>query len=120
MDDSLSALRSEAVAFRNERDWGRFHQPKDLVLGLLAEAGELAEVVLWKTPEELAALAHPSPLRERLAEEMSDVLVYLLYLADAAQLDLAGAARAKMQINARKYPVEKARGSARKYDEPQL
>lgn len=117
MDDSLSSLEHEAIAFRDARDWSRFHTPKDLVLGLLAEAGELAEVVLWKTPEELEALRTDAPLRGRLADELADVQIYLLYLAHGVGLDLAAAVRSKIAANGRKYPVEKARGSAAKYDE---
>ena len=105
------------MAFRDARDWGRFHAPKDLVLGLVAEAGELAEVVLWKSPQELERLAEAGPLRNRLAEEMADVQVYLLYLSELAGLDLAAAVRAKLEANDRRYPVEKARGTAAKYDE---
>ena len=118
MADTLSRLQAEAVAFRDARAWGPFHQPKDLVLGLVAEAGELAEVVLWRSPEELDGLRRDGPLRQRAADEMADVLVFLLYLAEHTGLDLAAAVRAKLVQNALKYPVEKARGSARKYDEP--
>ncbi len=117
MADSLSGLQAAAVAFRDERDWKQFHRPKDLVLGLLAEAGELAEVVLWKSEDELAGALLEGPLQERLAEEMSDVLLFLLYLAEHSGVDLAQACVAKLEANARKYPVEKAKGSARKYTE---
>jgi NTP pyrophosphatase (non-canonical NTP hydrolase) len=115
MDDSLRKLQAEVVAFRDERDWAQFHRPKDLVLGLVAEAGELAEVFLWRPEEELRDLKRDDALRSRLGEELADVLVYLLYLADAAGLDLAAATRAKLAQNASKYPVEKAKGTARKY-----
>ncbi len=112
---SLAGLQRAAVAFRDAREWGPFHQPKDLALGLLAEAGELAEVFLWKSPEELRALARPGPERDRLGEEMADVLLFLLYLAEWSGLDLLRASGDKLEENARKYPVEKARGTARKY-----
>ena len=117
MDDSLARLQALAISFRDERDWRQFHRPKDLVLGLVAEAGELAELFLWKTDAELGALREDSPERHRLGEELADVLIYLLYLAEASSLDLAEACRAKLEANARKYPVAKARGSARKYTE---
>lgn len=117
MDDSLAALQAEVIAFRDARDWRRFHQAKDLVLGLVAEAGELAEVVLWREPAVLERLAEDEDLKSRLGEEMADVLVYLLYLAEHAGLDLAATTRAKLALNARKYPVERFRGSARKYDD---
>ncbi len=117
MDDSLARLQALAVHFRDERDWKQFHRLKDLALGLTAEAGELAELFLWKTDEELALLREDSPERHRLGEELADILMYLLYLADASGLDLAEACRAKIQTNGLKYPVEKARGTARKYTE---
>lgn len=115
VDTTVAALRDRAVAFRDERDWRQFHTPKDLTLAIAAEAGELAEVFLWKTPEEVeAALAHPAQ-REHLSEEMADVLLYLLCLADVAGVDLSQAVEAKLAINAARYPVERSRGSARKY-----
>ena len=115
MDDSLRRLQAEAVAFRDARDWAQFHRPKDLALGLLAEAGELAEVFLWKDEPTLEALHEDDALRQRLGEEMADVLMFLLYLADRADLDLGAAFRAKLAVNDAKYPVEKARGVADKY-----
>lgn len=115
MVDSLSSLRDAAIAFRDERDWAQFHRPKDLVLGLLAEAGELAEVVLWKSEAELDGLMATEGLRARLAEEMADVLVFLLYLSEAGDIDLGQAVRRKLELNAAKYPVDRAKGSAAKY-----
>lgn len=117
MDDALAALQAEAIAFRDAREWGRFHQPKDLVLGLMAEVGELAEVLLWQSPAQLEDLRPGGGLQQRAAEEMADVLVYLLYLAEHTGVALGPAVRAKLAQNAAKYPIEKARGSARKYDE---
>ena len=117
MDDSLAALQAEVIAFRDAHDWSHFHRAKDLVLGLVAEAGELAEVVLWREPEVLERIAEDPELKRRLGEEMADVFVYLLYLAQHAGLDLAATTRAKLELNARKYPVDRFRGSARKYDE---
>ncbi len=116
-DTTLEALRRAVIAFRDERDWEQFHRPKDLALALLVEAGELGELLLWRTDEELrAALAEPE-LRERLADELADVQAFIFYLAEAVGLDLSSAVRAKLVKNALKYPVEKARGSARKYTE---
>ena len=117
MDDSLSRLQAEAITFRDAREWAQFHRPKDLVLGLMAEAGELAEVLLWKPEAELEGLRQDKALRSRLGEEMADILIYLLYLAEESGLDLAAVLRAKLEVNAAKYPVEKARGSALKYTE---
>lgn len=115
--DTLAALQAAAIRFRDERDWAQFHAPKDLALGLTVEAGELAELFLWKTREQAAAALRDEAFRRRLGEEAADVLIFLCYLADAAGLDLAAAARAKLAANALKYPIEKARGSAAKYTE---
>jgi NTP pyrophosphatase (non-canonical NTP hydrolase) len=114
---TLAELQAEAIRFRDERDWAQFHAPKDLALGLTVEAGELAELFLWKSREQAAAALGDAAFRRRLGEELADVQVFLLYLAEAAGLDLAAATRAKIAANALKYPVEKARGSAAKYTE---
>jgi dCTP diphosphatase len=116
--DTLSSLQEAALRFRDERDWAKFHTPKDLALGLTIEAGELAELFLWKTPAQAdAALREDAEFRRRLGEELADVQIFLLYLARAGGLDLGAAVRAKLAANAAKYPVEKARGSAAKYTE---
>ena len=115
MSDTFEALQREAVEFRDARDWRQFHKPKDLALGLGIEAGELGELFLWKTEDEVRSDLEDEPFRTRLAEEMADVQMFLLYLAEATGVALPEAVRAKLQLNARKYPVEKARGTARKY-----
>jgi NTP pyrophosphatase (non-canonical NTP hydrolase) len=115
VDESLASLREAVIRFRDARDWAQFHRPKDLLLGLVAEVGELAEILLWKTEAEVEASLRDPTFRARLGEEMADVLTFLLYLSEAAGLDLAAALRAKIEANARKYPVEKSRGSAAKY-----
>jgi len=115
VSDTFDELRRAAVRFRDERDWAQFHNPKDLALGLGIEAAELGELFLWKTVEEAQDALRDETFRARLAEEMADVQMFLLYLAEASGLSLADAVRAKLETNARKYPVEKARGSAAKY-----
>lgn len=118
MADTLQDLQAAAIAFRDARDWAQFHQPKDLALGLSVEAAELAELFLWKSPEDARAAAREDPAsRERLADEMADVQTFLLYLAEESGLDLGAAVRRKLEKNAAKYPVEQARGSAAKYTE---
>lgn len=116
--DTLAALQAEVVAFRDAREWEQFHTPKDLALGLTVEAAELAELFLWKTPPQAeAALQDDAAFRQRFAEELADVQIFLLYLAHAGGLDLAAAVRAKIAKNGANYPVAKARGSAAKYTE---
>jgi len=115
MDDSLAGLREAVIRFRDARDWARFHRPKDLALGLVAEVGELAEVLLWKSDAEIEAAVRDPAFRARLGEELADVLTFVLYLSHAAGLDLGQALRDKIRTNERKYPVERSRGSSTKY-----
>ena len=115
MSETFDALQREAVHFRDERDWEQFHLPKDLALGLGIEAGELGELFLWKSAEQVRQDLEDAAFRQRLADEMADVQMFLLYLAEASGISLPDAVRAKLETNAEKYPVEKARGSARKY-----
>ncbi len=113
MDELVRAV----LAFRDERDWKQFHNPKDLAISIMLEAAELLEHFQWKTPDEVESLVATAENRRRLGEEMADVLILLVSLADAVGLDLLAAARAKLEENALKYPVERAKGSAKKYDQ---
>jgi dCTP diphosphatase len=114
--DSLHALTTRLRAFADERDWTQFHSPKNLAIGVAAEAGELVAEFQWL--DEAASTAPDAERLERIRHEAADVLLYLARLADRLQFDLIEAANAKIELNARKYPVEQFRGSARKYDEP--
>ena len=114
----LEELTRRLVAFRDAREWKQFHTLKNLLISLTLEAAEALELAQWKTDEELeAALKGDAKLRARLEEECADVLLYLLLIAEKAGFDLAQAAARKMELNARKYPVEKAKGRAEKYHE---
>ncbi len=114
----LAQLTRRLVEFRDARDWKQFHSLKNLLLSLALEAAEALELAQWKTDEELdAQLAADATLKTRLEEECADVLLYLLLIAEKAGIDLAEAAARKIELNARKYPVEKARGRADKYHE---
>ena len=112
--DALTDLRDAMRRFAAERDWDRFHTPKNLAMALSGEAGELIEHFQWLTAEESASL--PAPVREEVALEMADVLLYLVRLGDVLGIDLAEAARRKIAINAGRYPAEQVRGRAVKYD----
>ncbi|MGD9787725.1 MAG: nucleotide pyrophosphohydrolase [Sulfuricellaceae bacterium] len=115
MADSFIRLRDKIRAFAREREWEPFHTPKNLAMALIVEAAELVEHFQWLTPEQSAALDEKT--REEVAQEVADILIYLTRLADVLGIDLARAADAKLALNARKYPVEKSRGSAAKYTE---
>jgi dCTP diphosphatase len=108
-------LRRRLAEFAAERDWDPFHSPKNLAMALAAEAGELLEHFQWLTEEQSATLA-PAEL-EAVALELADIQLYLVRLADKLQINLVEAAHRKIKINADKYPVAKARGTARKYTE---
>lgn len=112
--DTLHELRDSLRAFADARDWGQFHTPKNLAMALAGEAGEVIEHFQWLSAEESAALADDT--RDAVALELADVLLYLVRLADVLGVDLADAARRKLSINAERYPVDKARGRADKYD----
>lgn len=102
-------------AFVAERDWERFHSPKNLAMALSVEASELVELFQWLSEDESTALDDAQ--RRRVAEELADVLWYLVRLSDRLDIDLLEAAGQKLAANAKKYPAEKVRGQARKYTE---
>ena len=112
--DALHELRDALRAFAAERDWERFHTPKNLAMALAGEAGEVIEHFQWLSAEESAALAPDT--RAEVGLELADVLLYLVRLADVLDVDLADAARRKLVINAERYPADKARGRSDKYD----
>lgn len=100
------------LAFRGNRDWAQFHNPKDLAISISLEASELLEVFQWSGSDlEVTGEAN------RIREELADVAIYCIYMADAIGIDLASAVSDKIDANGRKYPADKARGSARKYTE---
>ncbi len=113
MDDAstpMVVLKDELRRFNEARGWGRFHTARDLAMAVSVEAGELLELFLWKPHDAV-------PDKERLGEEMADVLICLTNLARRVDLDLMEAVARKIEKNAEKYPVEKARGNAKKWDE---
>lgn len=106
----LELLRDRVRQFIAERDWSRFHDPKSVLLALVGEVGELAELFQWLPSGTAAKLAAAEPLRTRASEEISDVLLYLILLADVLGIDLAAAAHAKLDENARRFPVSASPG----------
>ncbi|HEX7375443.1 MAG TPA: nucleotide pyrophosphohydrolase [Steroidobacteraceae bacterium] len=113
MSDALIELRDTLRAFAAARDWDQFHSPRNLATALSVEAAELLEPFQWLTDEQSRHL--PPERHAAVREELADVLLYLVRLADKLEVDLAAAARDKIARNADKYPIDKARGSARKY-----
>ena len=113
-EDRMQALARALQQFADARDWGPFHSPKNLASALIVEAGELLEHFQWLTEDQSHQLAPDT--RQAVAHEMADVLLYLVQLSTVLDIDLIDAARAKMALNAQKYPVDQARGHSRKYD----
>jgi dCTP diphosphatase len=114
---TLADLVAAVRRFRDERDWAQFHTPKNLAAAVAIEAAELQERFLWQTDAEVSRdLADPAKLAG-VAEELADVVMFAMLLADRLGIDLAEAITAKLAANERKYPVALARGNARKYTE---
>ena len=112
---TVGELRAQLRAFNAARDWGRYHQPRNLAMALAVEAGELLELYLWAAddgPQPPVASRAP-----RVAEEAADVAICLLNFCERAGVDLAAAVEAKLASNAARYPVEAARGRLEKYGE---
>ena len=112
---SVDLLRQQLRSFAADRDWHQFHSPKNLAMALSVEAGELLEHFQWLTPEQSANLSEDQIAEVRL--ELADVFLYLVSLSDKLGVDLVATAFDKLEINAKKYPVELAKGSAKKYTE---
>jgi len=112
----ISELQSRLQIFAEERDWDQFHSLKNLVLALVGEVGELAELLQWVDDSKIGEFLD-SGGRVRLGDEVVDILLYLLRFADKAGLDINAAVISKLKLNAEKYPIEKSKGSAKKYNE---
>ena len=115
MPTTLDALRDQLRRFAAARDWEQFHSPKNLAMALAVEAAELVENFQWLTEEQSRSLP-PETLRAA-REEIADVFLYLIRIADQLGIDPVAAAQEKMIANEEKYPVDKARGTAKKYTE---
>ncbi len=114
---SLAELTRRLVAFRDERDWRQFQTLKNLMLSVNLEAAELLELAQWKDDGEVEAMLSDAAFVQRLNEECADIFLYLLLICERVGIDLPDAAAKKIELNAVKYPVDKARGNARKYSE---
>jgi dCTP diphosphatase len=112
---TLDELRDRLRAFAEARDWDQFHSPKNLAMALIAEAAELVEHFQWLTEEQSRTL--PPVKTAEVADELADVLIYLVRIADKLGVDLFAAANAKVDRNEAKYPARLVKGSARKYSE---
>ena len=107
--NDIAEIIQELLKFRNARDWDQFHNPKDLALAINVEAGELLELFLWKS--------HDEADKEKVKEELADIFAFAFLLADKYNFDVKQIVFDKIKLNGDKYPVDKARGTAKKYDE---
>jgi NTP pyrophosphatase (non-canonical NTP hydrolase) len=114
---TIEQLTDRLRAFADERDWHQFHTPKNLAMALAGEAGELLELFQWLTPQQSATVMTDPDTATKVRAEMADVLSYLLRLADVLEIDLLAALSDKIDLNEMRYPVDQARGNARKYDQ---
>ena len=115
MSTTFDALTAEILTFRDARDWKPFHNPKEMAVAITAEAGELLQHFVWQSPEQ--SEQRVIDRRTEIESEIADVAILLFELADNCGIDLAAAMRAKIARNEDRYPVDKARGSNRKYNE---
>ena len=115
MTTKLDELRARIIAFRDIRNWKQFHDLKNLSEAISIEAGELLEVLLWKTVDDATKL--PEADLRRIREEVADIFIFMTYLCHEAGFDLLESVEEKLAVNEEKYPVEKARGRSEKYSE---
>jgi len=116
-ETNIQELKEKIKEFCEKRDWDQFHGAKDLATALIIEAAELLEPFRWKSEKEVKALMENPKKREEISEEMADVLYFLIRMAQMYNIDLSDALEKKMGKNDKRYPVEKAKGSNKKYNE---
>ena len=112
----MRELQARVIQFRDDRDWAQYHNPKDLAISLSLEAAELLEIFQWKASNEVAGLRSDSQIQEKVREELGDIFIYALTLAHEFGFDPAEVVLDKLRVNERRYPKEKVRGKAEKYD----
>ncbi len=119
MDDSttVGVLKKAGCKFRDEREWGKFHNPKDLSVDLIIEAAELLERFRFKSEKEISALLSNPQKRGEISDEMGDVLLALVLLSDCCQIDMSEAFFKKLEKTSRRYPAGLVKGKNKKYDE---
>ena len=115
---NISELKNLLLQFRDQRDWDQFHDPKNLAEAISIESSELLELFLWKNSEEVERLLkNDKKFRKAVEEEFADIVCFILNFANATQIEVSRAVRAKIKLNEKKYPVAKAKGRATKYDQ---
>jgi NTP pyrophosphatase (non-canonical NTP hydrolase) len=110
MKNNLDKIKELIIQFREDRDWKQFHKIKDLLIGLNMEVGELQELFLWKSEDEIRKID-----KGAIENEIADIFIFLTYICDEFDIDLSNALENKIKLNNKKYPVDKAKGNAKKY-----
>jgi len=113
----LASIEESVAQFARDRDWDQFHTPKNLILAATAEMGELAEVLQWKSDEEVASFLKSDEGKNKLSEEVADVVIYLIRLCQKSEISLVNAISDKLLVNSKKYPIDLSRGNSKKYSE---
>ncbi len=114
---NIQELKEIVRKFSRERDWDKFHNPKDLAIGVVTEGSELLELFRFKSEEEIKQIMNQDEFRKKVGEEISDVLYFILRFADLYGFDISMEFVEKMRKNATKYPIEKSKGNNKKYNE---
>jgi dCTP diphosphatase len=117
LDTTVAELKAAMATFAKERDWEQFHAAKNLSMAIAAEAGELLEHFLWVKADESDKMLSTGDKKEKVAEELADIVLFVLQFSNMTGIDLSSAVRAKLAHNSAKYPVEKAKGRSEKYTE---
>ena len=117
MSDNLQSIAETLKSFAHDRAWDQYHSVRNLTLAMVGEVGEVAELVQWQSDEEVVEWLKTQAGREKLGQELADVLLYLVRLSDVAGIDLVKAAQEKIRLNSERYPVTKSHGTAKKYTE---
>jgi len=112
MSNDIKELKALILEFRQKRDWKQFHKIKDLLIGLGIEVAELNELFLWKNEQEINEIP-----KEKIADEIADIFIFLTYISDEFGIDIESAVKNKVNKNDIKYPVDKSKGSSKKYNE---
>lgn len=113
----VNHLKKLQQEFSHVRDWEKFHSPKNLVMALAGESGELLELYQWLTEDESRNAHQNASLKEKTSEELADIILYLIRIADLLEINLNEAVSNKLVSNNIKYPAKRVKGSAKKYDE---
>ncbi len=113
----VEKIKKMLAEFAEARDWEKFHSPKNLCMAIAGESGELLEIFQWMTEKESIQVKNQPELAEQVSHELADIILYIIRMADLLDIDLNASIQTKMAINNKKYPVERVKGSAKKYDQ---